>query len=194
MKLKQRIAKFLFKWHGWKIVGKPIPPEVFRCVFVFSPHTSNWDFYFGVMCMISLGVPIKVAIKKFWTKFPFSLLIKPLGGVGINRIRKKDGTGNQQVDMLADLYKRYDQIALIITPEGSRSLHKQWKTGFYHIAQKAEVPIVTLGGNYENRTVYFGPVFSGEESLEKVMQDMMAFFKNSVAKYPEEFSVDERYS
>ncbi len=193
MKFKHRLAKYLFKWHGWRIVGKPTPPEVFRCVFVFAPHTSNWDFYFGVLCMMSLGVPIKVAIKAVWMIFPFSLLIKPIGGVGIKRKKKKDGSGYNQVEMLAELYTRYDKIALIVAPEGSRSLRKKWKTGFYHVAQKANVPIVTLGGDYTNRTVYFGPVFHGGETLEEVMREMMVFFKDSKAKFPEMFALDERY-
>lgn len=194
MKLKQRITKFLFKWHGWEIIGDPTPPEVFRCVFVFSPHTTNWDFYFGVMCLMSLGVPVKVAIKKFWTRFPFSLIIKPLGGVGINRIKNKDGTGNNQVDMLAELYERYDQIALIITPEGSRSLRKEWKTGFYHIAKKAKVPIVAFSGDYNIQKVWFGPVYKGKETLDEVMRDMMVFYDKSGPKYPADFALDQRYS
>ncbi|MEZ4987776.1 MAG: hypothetical protein R2795_22565 [Saprospiraceae bacterium] len=50
-----------FRLHGWRLVGRPVPPEAHRCVFVFAPHTSNWDFYFGTLCMMSWGIPIKVA-------------------------------------------------------------------------------------------------------------------------------------
>ena len=171
--MKQTIARWLLRAAGWSLEGAP--PAHARYVLIAAPHTSNWDFYFGVMCMISMGVPIKVAIKNFWTKFPFSLIIGPIGGVGIRRIRNKDGSGYNQVDMLAELFERYEKIALIITPEGSRSLRKEWKTGFYHIAQKANVPIVTLGGDYEKKVVYFGPVFTGQESLDEVMRAMMNF-------------------
>ena len=192
MTLKHRICKYLFKWHGWSLKGD-IPPEVFRCIFVFAPHTSNWDFYFGMMCMFGWGIPCKVAIKQFWTQFPFSLVIKPLGGVGINRSKKKDGGKRSQVEMLAEIFDRYEQIALIITPEGSRSKRTQWKSGFYHIAQAAKVPIVTLTGNFSTRTVEFGPVYKNGESLETVMRGMMKFFVRGGAKYPENFALDERY-
>lgn len=193
MNLKQRLAKFLFKWHGWKVVGKPMPPEVYRCVFAFAPHTSNWDFYYGMLYMIGEGVPTKAAMKKFWTKFPFGLLIKPLGGVGIDRKINKDGTRKKQVEMLAALFDEYDQIALVIAPEGSRSKTVHWRTGFYHTARLAQVPIVTLTGNYEKREIEFGPVFSGEESLEEVMREMMKFYRRGVAKYPEDSALDERF-
>ena len=145
------------------------------------------------MCLMSQGVPIKVAIKNFWTKFPFSLVVGPLGGVGIKRIKKKDGSGNNQVAMMAEIYSRYEEIALIIAPEGSRSLRKKWKSGFYYVAQQAKVPIVSLAGDYSNKTVWFGPVFHGHEPLEEVMKELMVFFKDCVPKYPEGFSLDERY-
>ncbi len=192
MKIKRWIAKTLFKWHGWTVAGE-MPPEVFRCVFVFAPHTSNWDFYFGVLCMMGLGVPVKLAIKQFWVLFPFSLIIKPLGGVGIKRKKKADGTGYNQVEMMAEIFKEYDQIALIIAPEASRSIRKQWKTGFFHVAEMANVSIVTLRGDYAKREVEFGPVYKGKENLDKVMRGMMTFFSGGIAKYPEKSSLDERY-
>ena len=191
--IKTNVARLITRINGWTLVGEA-PPELDRCVFVFAPHTSNWDFFHGVSCMLSMGAPVKVVIKKFWMRFPFGLLVRPLGGVGIERSRNPDGTKRNQVEMLATLFRQYDKIALIITPEGSRSARKQWKTGFYYIARSAGVPIVTLTGDYSNRTVKFGPVFSGDESLDTVMRSMMKFFRNGVAVNPENFVLDERYT
>ena len=181
----------LFRLHGWQVKNKELPPELHRCVVVVAPHTSNWDFYYGVLCMIGLGVPIKLAIKKFWVQFPFSLLIKPLGGIGIDR--KKGGKGKNQVDMLAEIFTQFEKIALIITPEGSRSLRKEWKTGFYHVAQKANVPIVTLTGDYPTKTVALERIYPPGDSLDEVMTGLMHSYKNIKGKYPEQFSLDERY-
>ena len=192
--IKQRIARFIFRAHGWKLTGGPLPEEVNRCVFLVAPHTSNWDFYYGVMCMIGWGVPIKIAIKKFWTRFPLSLLIGPLGGIGIDRAPKADGTKRNQVAVLAQVFKEYEQVALVITPEGSRSKRTQWKTGFYYVAKAAGVPIVPLTADYPKRTIEFGPVLSAEQSLEEVMQQLMEFYSRGIGKYPEFFSLDERYS
>lgn len=191
--LKQKIARILFRWHGWKLVGRPIPPETHRCVFVFAPHTSNWDFYFGTLCMMSWGIPIKVAIKKFWTRFPFSLVIKPMGGVGVDRSAKRHDK-DSQVRNMAAVFQHYEKIAFVITPEGSRDRREQWKTGFYHIAQTAQVPIVTLSGNFAHRTVEFGPVFLPGTDLDIVMTEIMRFYKGAVALYPEKFALDERWA
>ena len=190
--MKRSIAKFLFYIHGWKLVGPPIPNEVYRCMFIFAPHTSNWDFYYGVVAMMSWGIPVKIVIKNFWTKFPFSLVVGPLGGIGIDRSKKRNKE-NSQTNDLAPVFDKYEKIAFIITPEGSRSLKKEWKTGFYQIAKLANVPMVTLKGNYKARTVEFGPVYYPSQDLEEVMRSMMAYYNDSVAKYPSKFSLDQRY-
>lgn len=189
--IKKHIAKFIFSFYKWKLRGKPIPKEAMRCVFVFAPHTSNWDFYYGVMCMISWGIPIKVAIKNDWMKFPFGWFIKSFGGVGIDRSKKLNKT--EQIENLAGVFSQYDDIAFIITPEGSRSLREEWKLGFYYIAKEANVPIVTLSGSYKTQTVEFGPILDASEPLEVVMKKMMNFYKDGEAKFPENFSIDKRF-
>ena len=192
--MKQAIAKFLFKLFGWKIVGETIPEQVHRCVFVYAPHTSNWDYFYGVICMMSIGVPVKIAIKNYWTRFPYSLVVKPLGGVGIDRSGGPRGGRKSQVEKMAAIFDRYEKIAFIITPEASRSRRTKWKTGFYHIAKMADVPIVTFCGNFATREVEFGPVYyPGKDELPDVMKSMMAFYKKGVGQKPEEFALDDRY-
>lgn len=189
--MKKAIAKFLFEtFHRWEFIGPPPPKEVHRCMFVFAPHTSNWDFYFGILCMMSLGVPIKAAIKSFWMKFPFSLVIKPLGGVGIDRSGK---SGKNQIQRLAEVFDRHENIAFVITPEGTRSLRTKWKMGFYHVAKAADVPMVPFTADFHKRKCWFGPVHFPNEELEDVMKSMTPFFKEAVGLHPEKFSVDKRY-
>lgn len=135
-------------------------------------------------------MPIKVVIKKMWTKFPFGLIIKPLGGIGITR---SDKSGTSQVDKIANLIREYDEVALVVTPEGSRSLKTEWKTGFYYIAQKANLPIITIKGNYKDKTAEFGPVIQPGTTFESAMQTIAQYYKDSKAKFPAEFSVDQRF-
>jgi 1-acyl-sn-glycerol-3-phosphate acyltransferase len=189
--IKQKLSNLLRNLHGWKLKGDPIPKEAMRCVFVFAPHTSNWDFYHGMLNMFAWGIPVKVAIKKFWTEFPFSLLIRPLGGVGIDRSKKAKENRGAQIGNIAAVFKKYEEIAFIITPEGSRSKRTKWKTGFYHIAKEARVPIVIMTADYNTRHITFGPVLYPEtEDLETVMRKVMVFYaKNGGSKYPEEFAL-----
>lgn len=183
----------MFRLHGWKHIGKPLPPEIFKCVFVFAPHTSNWDWYFGTLCMVGWGVPIKIAIKNSWVKSPIGWFIKLLGGVGIDRKRGGEKGRLDQVKDLANILKKFDKMAFVITPEGSRAPRDKWKTGFYHIAKLAEVPIVTLVSHAKNKTVELGPVFRTNETLEECMRIMMEFYQRGLGIVPENFVLDKRY-
>ncbi|MEZ4987777.1 MAG: hypothetical protein R2795_22570 [Saprospiraceae bacterium] len=87
-------------------------------------------------------------------RFPFGMIIRPLGGVGVDRSSKRHDKEKSSAQY-GSCFQQYDSIAFVITPEGSRSLRKEWKTGFYHIARMAGVPIVTLGGNFMERTIEF---------------------------------------
>jgi len=189
--LKQKIASVLFKLHGWKLIGNPIPKEAQRCVFVFAPHTSNLDWYYGTLTMYNWHLPMKVAIKNTWLRFPFSLVIKPLGGVAIDRSL---GAGLSQVEKLASLFKDHDRISFVITPEGSRKKKTKWKTGFFHIAKEANVPIVMLKAHFIDHTVEFGEVLHHADGLDTVMTKMMDFYSDCGPIYPEKFALDERYS
>jgi len=186
------IARFLFILHGWSFPEGPIPKETERCMFVFAPHTSNWDWYYGTLFIWANGLKMKVAIKKFWMRFPLNLVIRPLGGVAVDR-KRSDGRA-KQIEAMADIFKRYEKACFVITPEGTRGPQKRWKTGFYYIAQQAEVPIVTLSADFPNRTVKFGPIYNpNEQTLEEVMRSMMQFYKDCVPVVPENFMLDEKY-
>ena len=191
MGLKKSISKILVRLHGWKLVGKPVPPETNRCVFVYAPHTSNWDWYFGTINMFAWGLPMKVAIKDFWMKFPVGFFVRWLGGVAIDRSNTK---GLSQVEKLASLFKTNDKISFVITPEGSRSKRTRWKTGFFHIAHSAQVPIVMLKADFPNRIVQYGPVLDTNDGKDHVMTEVMKFFKECGPIHPKNFALDERWS
>lgn len=193
MGLGKLFCKGLLKLHGWNYKDVVVPKEAERCMFVFAPHTSNWDWYFGTLHMIAWGLPIKVVIKESWLRFPLGLILKPLGAVGVNRGLKNYSSKKEQFQRLASVFKQHEKIAFIITPEGSRSPRKRWKTGFYQIAKKANVPIVTLTSNFPAKKAWFGPVYYPDQELEEVMTSMMDFFSKSTAVHPDNFALDERY-
>ncbi len=190
--LKQ-LGKSVLKFHDWSIADN-IPPETSRCVLVAGPHTSNWDFYFAVSAMHALGVPIKVAIKNFWTKFPMNSIIVPLGGIGLdpNAGKKFDRKANQTT-MLANVFKEYEDIALIISPEGNRVKTDKWKTGFFRIAEMANVPIALAYLDYKKKIAGIGPVLSADTGLDVVMSDLMKFYSSITPKFPDQFVIDRRY-
>ena len=189
----KKIAKWVLSLQGWT-VDLELPPEAQRCVMIAAPHTTNWDFYFTRVAFFVLGIPVKIAIKDFWTKFPFGLLIKPLGGLGINRRPKKEGEVRKSyVEQMAAFFDEHDRIAMVVAVEGTRRLTKQWKMGFYHTAKKAGVPITFGYLDYSKKIGGVGGALHPTDDMEADMKVILDFYKNITPKYPEKFSLDERF-
>ena len=170
---------------GWKIQGK-LPPDIKKGVLIAAPHTSNWDYIYALGACNKLKVPIKLLIKKVWVEvFLIGSLIKGAGGIGVDRSQKLN-----LVDSLADLLSTGDDIMMMIPPEGTRKLVKQWKTGFYYVALKAKVPIVLSFLDYKNKIAGIGPHFMPTGNFEKDMQILKDFYKDKSAKFPEKFCLD----
>lgn len=191
--IMKQIARFLLWLSGWK-VDMQFPVETERCVMIAAPHTSNWDFYYVRLAFWVLRIPMKVAIKNDWVKFPFGLIVKPLGGLGIDRSPKGASERLSQVDAMARAFEGKQKIAMVIAAEGTRRKRDQWKMGYYWIAHKAQVPITCGYLDYQNKIAGVGSLVlypSGDPNLD--LPPVMNFYKDIKGKYPEQFRVDERY-
>ena len=184
-----RLCSWIFKLTGWRTDGN-IPTQFKKCIILAAPHTSNWDFWFSMATFAIYRLPIRFTVKKEWMRFPFSLLMKPLGGIAIDRTPR--GAGNERrsfVEVMTELFKEKEELIILITPEGTRSKREKWKTGFYHIARAADVPILMGYIDYETKTTGIcNPLYPAD--YEKDMKTIMAFYKTIQPKYPQKFSVD----
>jgi 1-acyl-sn-glycerol-3-phosphate acyltransferase len=189
----KKLVMLFFKWKGWK-ADPNLPANLKRCVLIAAPHTSNWDFVYAIAAFGIYGLPIRFTIKKEWMKFPFSIITKPLGGIGIDRSVKVPGEERiSYTASMANLYKQNNDLIIIVTPEGTRKKRETWKTGFYHIAMEAGVPICLGYCDYKNKTAGIGlTIFP--TNFEKDMKIIMNFYAGIHAKYPENFSLDKTFS
>lgn len=189
------IAQWILKLHGWK-VDMNIPNETERCVMIAAPHTSNWDFYFMRLAFFVLQIPLKVTIKDVFTKFPFGLIIKPLGGIGINRKKSaQERGGKSYLEQMKDFFEKFERIAVVFTPEGTRARNDKWKTGFYYTALGAEKPICLGYLDYKKKVAGVGSLVvypSGD--IEKDMRLISDFYRDIAPEYPALFALDARYS
>lgn len=167
------ISLVLLKVIGWDAKGKEI--EGARFVLIAAPHTSNWDF------PLMLLVVLKLRLKVFWmgkdTLFPFGAgwLMKWLGGIPINRSKS-----HNVVRQVVREYALNEDMVVLIPPEGTRSKVSKWKTGFYHIAVNANVPIllgyVDAGNKVAGLADFFYPTGEQEEDMASIME----FYKDKV--------------
>lgn len=137
---------------GWRIEGEF--PDRPKMVAIVAPHTSNWDFIVGISAVYALGLRVQFLGKHTLFRPPLGWLMRWMGGIPVNR-QAPQGFVPQAVKAIGDA----DAILLAITPAGTRSSSKPWKSGFYHIAHAARVPILPVAFDGARRTIrLFAPV------------------------------------
>ncbi len=135
---------------GWRAMGSL--PNASKFIIVGAPHTSNWDFVLVMLASIKLNVRISWMGKQSLFSGVQGGMMRWLGGIAIDR---KAAGGVVAENVRA--FNRAKQLVLCITPEGTRSDADQWKSGFYRIAQEAEVPILLATFDFRNRVLWLGP-------------------------------------
>ena len=174
-------AVFMLRVTGWRKSGKL--PDGPKCVMVAAPHTSNWDL--PVMLVVAFGVGARV----FWmgkhTLFrpPFGGFFRWLGGVPIDRRKSTNA-----VEQMIALFRERETFTLVMAPEGTRKRTAYWKTGFYHIAHGAGVPIVLGFLDYQRKVGGMGPMIQPTGDIEADMTVMREFYADITGKYSAEAS------
>jgi 1-acyl-sn-glycerol-3-phosphate acyltransferase len=177
----KKISLWIFKIAGWKaIVTVDEPAKSVICV---APHTSNCDFLIGKLYYWSLGRKSGFLMKKSWFFFPVGSILRSMDGIPVDRSKSTSVT-----DQVAEEFSKHDKFHVAITPEGTRSLVKKWKMGFYHIAVKANVPIQLAYIDYQKKEMGITGIIysSGDEKADMVK--VREFYKNVTAKHPEKFN------
>ncbi|MHA3981537.1 1-acyl-sn-glycerol-3-phosphate acyltransferase [Acinetobacter venetianus] len=179
---------------GWEI-DNHWDLNIDQCVMIAAPHTSNWDALYARLALKALGVNVRLTIKDSYMKFPFGPFVRAMGGIGIDRSVKQQGQERpSMVQLMSDLFKTHPKLVMLVTPEGTRAKQEQWKTGFYHVAMTAGVPIALAYMNYAKKKTGVGKIIYPTGDYEKDMTEIMAFYAEIHAKFPEKFSVDQRYT
>ena len=174
------LARLLWKLAGWKLEGW-VPEDINKSVCVAAPHTSNWDFFYGILAFKMMDYPVKFLIKKELFFWPLGPLLRALGGIAVDRKNPKN-----LVDWLAELYAESDQLSIVFAPEGTRKKVDTWKKGFYWLALKAEVPIILGFVNYRDKIGGVGPTIYPTGDVDKDLEKIMAFYRDIPGKYPEQ--------
>jgi len=180
-------AVLYLKLTGWKKEGQA--PKEDKYVVIAAPHTSNWDF------PISLALLLAFKIKPYWMgksnmfRWPLGIFFRLLGGIPIDRSKS-----NNAVEQSIEAIRKRMKMVMVISPEGTRKKVAFWKTGFYHIAHGAKVPIALGFLDYGRKAGGFGQVFKTTGDIEADMLAIQSFYKGIIAKYPEKSSLAMLYN
>ncbi len=170
---------------GWRVEGA-LPPEAERSVFIAAPHTSNWDLPYTLMCAFVLDLHVRWMGKASLFRFPFGPLMRWLGGIAVRR----EQSSNLVAASAQALREAGGPLQLVVPPEGTRGKARRWKTGFYFIAQEAQVPIILAYMDYPDKRAGLGPVFRPTGDVEADMAEIKRFYAPIRGKRADSFSVD----
>ncbi len=179
---------FFFKLKGWKVTHY-LPKDIKKCVIIAAPHTSNWDFIYAMGALKDMNINTRFTIKKEWFKFPFKGLMSKLGALPIDRGINPDGSRKGTVDAMIDLFNERKELLLLITPEGTRSAVNKWKTGFYHVALNAKVPIALGFIDYTKKECGIDKIIFPTGNFNADMKLIMDFYKDIQGKIPQNFAL-----
>ena len=167
---------------GWKFEGAM--PNESKFVVIVAPHTSNWDFTLGVAALFALGFRVSFLGKHTLFKRPLGAFMRWLGGIPVERSVSRD-----RVTETVGAFNSSQKLILAVAPEGTRKRVTEWKTGFYHVALGAGVPIVPVAFDYGRKTVRIGPPFRPTGDREADFAELKSFYRDVVAKRPENFQL-----
>lgn len=171
-RIVNRIILFLYRWKGWKIDG-PLPKNLKKYVIAGAPHTSNWDFVFFAGATKEEQIQPNFMGKHTLFKGIMKNFMLDMGGIGVDRA-KAGGT----IEQMKEEFARRTELALVMAAEGTRKSDGKWKSGFYRIAQAAQVPIIPAFADNERKVIGFGPPMmpSGNygEDLLKIAQWLLS--------------------
>jgi 1-acyl-sn-glycerol-3-phosphate acyltransferase len=177
--LVARLARWLLALFGWRvdIVWPPGP----KGVIAFYPHTSNWDFVVGYLAKLAAGLPVQWMGKDTLFRGPFAPLLRRMGGIPVNR---REPTG--LIRQLARELERRPWIWLAVAPEGTRRYVDHWKSGFYHLALEAQVPVGLAFIDWRTRVIGLGTyvMLTGDEELD--LERIRAAYAGKRARHPEQ--------
>jgi len=174
----QRTALRLLNLIGWKLHYKPLPGP--HGIAVVYPHTSNWDFLVGLLGKWALGLQFRWLAKDSLFKPPIGALMRYWGGIAVDRRAPMGATRSLAQNML-----REEWCWVAITPEGTRGYRPHWKSGFYHLAVAADVPVLLVYMDYRDKVLSVVDTvrLSGDQDAD--MAAIAAVYAGKQALYPE---------
>jgi 1-acyl-sn-glycerol-3-phosphate acyltransferase len=177
-RLVKAVLLSLYRWKGWALEGEA--PRSAKALILGAPHTSNWDFVFFLGATHTLGIRQRFMGKTSLFKWPLTRFMYDMGGVPIDR-----SASHNYVDQVVAAFKAAPRdFHLVIAPEGTRGSIEKWRSGFYHIAHGAGVPIVPAWVDNATMRGGLGPEIATTGNFLADLAKIAAFYRSKMPDHP----------
>ncbi len=165
---------------GWKAVNE-FPYHLKKAVIIVAPHTSWRDFLTGIAFRSVLKIKhARYLGKEELFKGPFGFLFRWLGGTPVDRFSQ-----HGVVEQVVQKFNKAEKLYIALSPEGTRKKVDRLRTGFYHIAKKAGVPIVMIGLDYAKKELSIAEAFYPSDDERADFRKIIEFFAPVKGYHPE---------
>ncbi len=165
---------------GWTFAG--VLPPIPKFVLIIAPHTSNWDFLVGLAAKLALGLDVHWFGKETLFRGPMGAFMRAIGGRPVRRDAREG-----MVNAMAATIRDEPQFLLAIAPEGTRKAVAQWRTGFYRIAEAADIPIVPVSFDWSRKKIGIGAPLRASGDLVRDVAALQSLFQPGMARHPRGF-------
>ncbi len=166
---------------GWEIVND-FPKDLKKYIIIAAPHTSSIDFPLGILAKFIKEVNIKFIGKHTLFNPPFGFFFRALGGTPVDRSKSTN-----MVQAIIDIFNEKDEFIFALSPEGTRKKVLKWKTGFYHVAKGADIPIVMAAFDFENKKIIIDKPYYLNGDMKIDFTYFHEFYKDFKGKNQEQF-------
>ena len=163
------ICRWILTRSGWRMAGEV--PDQPKLVVIAAPHSSNWDVVWGLLLKVGLRLDVHFIGKREAFFWPLGPLLHAFGGFPIDRKAAHGVVGEMRRQ-----FESHERFWLAIAPEGTRKKVDKWKSGFWHIARAAGVPILPVYFHYPEKTIGFGPPFHPGADVDADMARIRALY------------------
>jgi len=166
--ITKALSRAALRMAGWHFEGSL--PDQPKFIITVAPHTSNWDFVFGVLARRAVGLDAHFLGKDTLFKPPLGWLMRWLGGTPVRR-----DVSQGVVEQVVKKFEAHDGFVLALAPEGTRKRVEKWRTGFYYMAHGAGIPIAPVALDYGRKRIVAGPALTPSGDLETDLRTLRDF-------------------
>jgi len=169
------LCRWTFARCGWRVAGEF--PDVPKLVLIAAPHSTNWDVIWGLLVKYGLRLDVRFIGKREAFFWPLGPVLRRFGGIAIDR-----SSAHGVVGEMRRQFEQHERFWLAIAPEGTRKKVHKWKSGFWHIARAARVPILPIYFHYPEKTLGLGPLFHPGDDVDADMARIREFYRPWIGK------------
>jgi 1-acyl-sn-glycerol-3-phosphate acyltransferase len=177
MRLIRKACLALLGLVGWS--SELVPPPEPKGIIIVYPHTSNWDFILGVLFRVGHGLKAHWMGKDSMFRWPVAGLYRRIGGIPINR---RERTGFTAV--MVEEFRKRDWMWLAVAPEGTRAHSDHLKSGFYHLALAANVPVGLGCIDYGRRRISIDTYVRFTGDLDSDLEQVRRYYADKRGRFP----------